>query len=213
MSKPSLLCEVSSPEKDYTPSSLWCIGIPRSQCRAVAHESGTIRREAEVCNREWKAPPHRSSHADTPGLCTAPHFLLYWLNFPLFCSQRAREANTMYFSEEDIKMQDDLRLLLNSDFSIVQCVWGYRGRRTFKEENTPSSWARKVRASKNRSFQALISCASLHIKRWTVGSYSPFFHCYSWLHWALTRTQSGLSSCKKANLVLLKERGKGQTRL
>lgn len=59
---------------------------------------------------------------NTSGLCTAPHFLLYWLNFPLFCSQRAGETNTMYFSEEDIKMQDDLRLLLNSDFSTVQCV-------------------------------------------------------------------------------------------
>lgn len=61
-SKHTLLCYASSPERDYMPSRLWCIGIPKLHQRPVAQKSGMFRGEAEVCNREWKVPSYRSSH-------------------------------------------------------------------------------------------------------------------------------------------------------
>lgn len=61
-SKHTLLCYASSPEGDYMPSRLWCIGIPKLHQRPVAQKSGMSGGEAEVCNGEWKVPSYRSSH-------------------------------------------------------------------------------------------------------------------------------------------------------
>lgn len=85
----------------------------------------------------------------------------------------------------------------------------FGGRRVFKEENTLSSWTRTVQAPKNESFQALLSCASLHIMRWTVGRWSP----YSQMHWAVTGTQIWRVLVRKHFLSCWKKgRGWGESR-
>lgn len=152
---------------------------------------------------------HMQVTLNTPGLSTAPNFFcIGWISH---CStyKDICGAQQNIIQGERHQKAGWSPAVVKFWFRHYPVCLGGRGKMVFKEENTLSSWVRTVRAPENKSFQAFLSCASLHIKRWTVGSWSPFFSSLFPDALSLNWNSDMEGSCKKANAVVLKESGGG----